>query len=103
MIFNSTNELSPASAIAKAIYMIQAFLVVVLTAIFTSILIFVRKERETEELNLAATGLTAEGLAVEKAILDGYGVVSVEAALLELQKLKGNFVRFIYLISSDVK
>jgi len=103
LVFNSIKELTPIMPISQAVFMAESFFALFLVAIFISLLLSVRSQRHAEELNDAIKGIEAQGKEMEGFIKDEYKINSIEDAMIELEKLKASFIKFIYKITESIK
>lgn len=103
LVFNSIKEISPLMPIAQISFMIESFFALILVAIFISLLLSVRGQRHTEELNEVIKGIEAQGTEIEGFIKDEYKINSIEDAMAELEKLKAGLAKFIYKITDSIK
>jgi hypothetical protein len=70
LLFNSIQELTPVMPISQATSMIESFFALFLFAIFVSLLLSVRSQRQAEELNEVIRGIEARGIEIESFIRD---------------------------------
>lgn len=103
LVFNSIKEITPVLPIAQTAFMAESFFALILVAIFISLLLSVRSQRHTEELNEAIKGIEAQGTEIEGFIKDEYKINSIEDAMVELEKLKAGLAKFIYKITESIK
>jgi hypothetical protein len=103
LVFNSIKEITPVMPIAQTVFMIESFFALILVAIFISLLLSVRSQRHTEELNEVIKNIEAQGTEIEGFIKDEYKINSIEDAMVELEKLKAGLVKFIYKITESIK
>lgn len=102
-IFNSIGTLTAVQPISQIVWMIQTFLVFILGVILVALLLSVKNDRHSEELNKVIEEVEKEGKKMETFIQDEYKINSIADALAELQKVQAAFVKFIYKISDDLK
>lgn len=103
LIFNSIKEITPLMPIAQIAFMAQSFFALILVAIFISLLLSVRNQRHTEELNEVINWIETQGTEIEEFIKDEYKINSIEDAMAELEKLKAGLAKFIYKITESIK
>jgi len=83
--------------------MAESFFALFLVVIFVSLLLSVRSQRHSEELNEVIKGIEEQGTEMEGFIKDEYRINSIEDALMELQKLKAGMAKFLYKITESIK
>jgi len=103
LIFNSIQEVTPVMWISQTVLMVEFLLAFFLVAIFISLLLSVRSQKHSEELNEAVRGIAEEGRSMERFIKSEYKISSIDDAMAELKKLKANLVDFIYKISENIR
>jgi methyl-accepting chemotaxis protein len=99
LVFNQIQEIVAISAASQIILMIEAFFALFLVAILISLVLSVRIQRDTEELNEAIRNLTDEGERIEEFIKDQYKINNIQDAMETLDKLKATFVNLLYKIT----
>ncbi len=103
LLFNLIKEITPIMPVSQVVSMIESFFALFLVAIFISLLLSVRSQRQAEELNEAIKGIEVQGTEMEGFIKDEYKINSIEDAMAELEKLKASLVKFIYKITESIK
>ena len=103
LVFNSVREIIPISPISQTASMAESFFALFLVVIFVSLLLSVRSQRHSEELNEVIKGIEEQGTEMEGFIKDEYRINSIEDALMELQKLKAGMAKFLYKITESIK
>lgn len=103
LLFNSIKEVVPIMPISQAASMAESFLAFFLVVIFVSIILSVRSQRYSEELNQAIDRIENEGMDMERFIRTEYSVGGIDDAILELEKVKATFISFIFKISKNIK
>jgi hypothetical protein len=103
LVFNSIKEITPLMPIAQIVFMLESFFALILVVIFISLLLSVRSQRHTEELNEVIKGIETQGTEIEGFIKDEYKINSIEDAMVELEKLKAGLAKFIYKITELIK
>src|SRR5204863_715736 len=88
MIFNPISELEPVGALPKLAYDAEALFALFLVAIFVSLLLSARPERQTQDLNETIEKLEAESAAVDLAITVEYRFDTVDTAVAALEKIQ---------------
>ena len=82
--------------------MIESFFALFLIVIFIALLISVKSQKYSEELNTAIKGIKAQGKEIENFIRDEYKINSIEDAMIELEKLKAGLTKFLYKITDSI-
>ena len=95
LLFNSIKEVTPIMPISQAASMAESFLAFFLVVIFVSIILSVRGQRYSEELNQAIDRIEKEGADMESFIRSEYSVGGIDDAIHELEKVKASFISFI--------
>lgn len=102
VFFNSIPEISPIAPVVQTVSMIEFFLSFCLLGIFVSMLMSIRGERYTEELNGFIAGVEGQGEKIERFIKDEYKIDTVNDAIAELDKLKTGMIKLIYSMTEDI-
>jgi len=89
--------------ISQIVSMLEFFFALFLIAIFVSLLLSVRSQRYSEELNEVIKGIEGQGEDMEGFIRDEYKINSIDEAIAELEKLKAGMVKFIYKITEIIQ
>ena len=103
LLFNSISEVSARLPLTQGVLMVQQLFSFFLGVIFVSIILSVRNQRYSEELTSVINSIEKEGAAMESFIKDEYKVNSIEAAMVELEKLKASFFKLIYQLTNYIK
>lgn len=103
LLFNSIREIIPISPISQTASMIESFFALFLVVIFVSLLLSVRSQKHSEELNEVIKEIEGQGVEMEGFIKDEYRINSIEDAMAELQKLKAGMAKFLYKITESIK
>lgn len=102
LLFNSIQEITPIMPISQTASIIESLFALFLVVIFVSLLLSVRGQRHSEELNEIIKKIKEEGKSMEQFIVDEYKLDSIEAAISELKRLKAGLVNFIYQLSKNI-
>lgn len=102
LVSHSIQGITPIAPISQTVSMIESFFALFLIVIFVSLLLSIRGERHSNELNEAIKGVEQEGAAMESFIRDEYKINSVEDAMVELEKLKAGLTKFLYKITQSI-
>lgn len=102
LLFNSIKEIVPIMPISQTVSMIESFFALFLVVIFVSLLLSVRSQRHSEELNEVIKRIEGEGKSMEQFIVDEYKLDNIQAAISELERLKAGLVNFIYQLSKNI-
>lgn len=101
ILFNSINELMSILPISQTVSMIESFFSLFLVAIFLSLVLPRRLQKDSEELNEVITNVEAQGKEMEKFIKSEYKVDSIEDAMSELEKVQASLIKIIYQITKN--
>lgn len=82
--------------------MAESFFALFLIAIFISLVLTFRSQRETDELNKLIIYLTEEGTKAEGYLKDKYKLSNIEEAMQALEKLNAFFADFLYKITDTL-
>ena len=102
MIFNPISELEPVGALPKLAYDAEALFALFLVAIFVSLLLSARPERQTQDLNETIEKLEAESAAVDLAITVEYRFDTVDTAVAALEKIQSGTTSLIQTMSGNL-
>jgi len=102
MIFNPISELEPVGALPKLAYDAEALFALFLVAIFVSLLLSARPERQTQDLNETIEKLEAESAAVDLAITVEYRFDTVDTAVAALEKIQSGTTSLIQTLSGNL-
>lgn len=102
LLFNSIQEIAPIMPISQTASMIESCFALFLVVIFVSLLLSVKSQRHSEELNEVIKGIEEEGKSMEQFIVDEYKLDNIQAAISELERLKAGLVNFIYQLSKNI-
>ena len=86
--FNFIKEVTPASAIAQAIWMLGFLFALLLITILVSLILTERARRQDDEMKAAIAEIEAEGAAMEAFIVANYRVQSIGDVIEELERVK---------------
>lgn len=103
MLSTPISELVPISPITQIISMVGVFFAFFIAVIFVVLLFSVRSQKSSEEINEIIDGFQAQSSLLEIFIKDEYKLNNIEEALIELDKLKAGFVKFLYKLSDNIK
>lgn len=103
LFFNQIPEIVPTSPISQSLSMVENLFAFLLGAIFLSIVLPIRNQRYSEELNQTISNIREQGDSMEHFIRDEYNISTIEDALMELQRAKANMVTVLYQISDGLK
>jgi len=102
-LFNSVKDLAPASIISQSAAMLESLFALFLIALFISLVLPFKSQRYTAELTDTIDTIETEGRSVESFIKSEYHIDTVDAALIELQKLEAGMIRVLLFLSEDLK
>ena len=103
LLFNSIQEIVPATPVSQIVSMVESFFALFLVVILVSLLLSVRSQRHVEELNVVIEGIEKQGKEMEGFIRDEYKISNIEDAMAELEKLKAGMTKFLYKITESIK
>ncbi len=103
IVFRPINELAAIAPLSQIAFMTEATCALLLVAILVTLLIAVRSERNSAELDETIKAIEKEGEEMELFIKDEYKINTISDALSELEKLKAGFIKFLYKMSGDTK
>ena len=101
-LFNAIQELTPKAPIAKIVSMTESMFALFLIAIFISLVLSFRSEREANELNKVITFLSEEGDKAEKFLKEKYRLNSIGETMQALEKLNAFLANWLYRISDSL-
>ena len=102
LLFNPIPDLVAVMPISQTISMIESSFALFLIAIFVSLVLSVRSQRQTDELNAAIWGLEEQGIKIEGYIKSEYNLNSIEEAMVALRKLKSILTDFLYKVTESI-
>ena len=103
LLFNSIREISPISAQAQVMSMLESFFALFLITIFVSLALSVRNQRASDELGAAIDSIEADGRHMEVFIKNEYRVSSIDDAMAELERLEAGLARLLSYITQGIK
>jgi glucan phosphoethanolaminetransferase (alkaline phosphatase superfamily) len=103
LLFNPIQDIVATTPTSQVISMTESFFALFLVAIFVSLVLSVRSQKDANELNDLIKDLNEEGTKMEGYIREKYKFNNVEEAMEALQKLKASFTGFIYKITEGIE
>jgi hypothetical protein len=103
LLFNPIQDIVATTPTSQVISMTESFFALFLVAIFVSLVLSVRSQKDANELNDLIKDLNEEGTKMEGYIREKYKFNNVEEAMEALQKLKASFTGFIYKITEGIQ
>lgn len=103
MFFSGVKEIAPTAPISQASLMMQYFCSLFLVAIFISLLIVIRQQRHSQELNEVINTVEREGAFIEDIIRSEYNFSTIDDAIAELEKLESSILRILLFISRPLR
>lgn len=102
LIFHEIPQLSAVTPLSESILMFQEFCSFTLTVIFVVLIISVRGERYSAELEKVIEEIAKEGTSMEGFIKEEYQIDNIAAALIELERVKAGMLSFLYWFAKDL-
>ncbi len=102
LLSNPIAELEPALPMTQIVAMLGTFFTFLIGAIFVGLIFSVRSQRYDEELTDIVKRINNHGEELETFIKEEYKIKSLEDALLEVEKMKGSFVKLIYKFTESI-
>jgi hypothetical protein len=103
LLFNPIQDIVATTPTSQVISMTESFFALFLVAVFVSVVLSVRSQKDANELNDLIKDLNEEGTKMEGYIREKYKFNNVEEAMEALQKLKASFTGFIYKITEGIQ
>lgn len=103
MLSTPISELIPISPFTQVISMFGVLFAFFIAAIFVTLLFSVRSKKHSEEINEIINGLQEQSSTLEVFIKDEYKLNTIDEALIELERMKALFVKFLYKLTDDIK
>lgn len=97
------SELTAASTISQGLSMITTISAWFTAAIFIALIFSVKSKKHSDDLEKIIKEFTRQGMEIELFIKEEYKINNIQDALLELEKVKAIFIRFLYKISENIK
>jgi hypothetical protein len=101
-LFNPIQEITAKAPIAQIASMAESFFALFLIAIFVSLVLTFRSQRETDELNKVITYLTEEGTKAERYLKDKYRLSNIGEAMQALEQLDAFVADWLYEITDTM-
>lgn len=101
LIFHEIPQFSAIAPFSESVLMFQEFCSLILTAIFVTLLISVRGEKYSAELESVIGKISEEGESMEGYIKEEYRIDNITDALAELERVKAGMISFLYSISKN--
>jgi len=102
LLFNSIREIIPALPVSQIVSMFESFLALFLIAIFVTLLLTFKNQKEIDELSALIASLTSEGEKIESLIKDKYQLNTIDEALEALSKAKAALIDFLINITKSI-
>lgn len=102
LLDRSIFEIVPAAILSRLLAVLEMVFSFSLIAILISLLISVKNRRDSEEIDSTIQALRRHGADMEGFINDKYRM-TVQGAILELERLKGAFIKVIYYFGQDIE
>jgi len=95
LLFNQIQDLLAIEAAAQTVLMVEYFFAFFIVAIFVTLVLSVRQQKNIDELNETIAILKQVGEKVERFISDKYNLSNIDVALAALEKLKASMMSFL--------
>lgn len=102
LLFNPIQDIVAITPMSQVASMVESFFALFLVAIFVSLILSVRSQRDADELNGVIKGLREDGIKMEGFIKDKYKLNNIEEAMDALKKLQAAFTDFLYKITEGI-
>jgi len=100
-LFTSIKEIEAVGALSQAIGMVENFLALLLGIIFASLLISVRSQKYSEDLDQVIRIIEKQGQIMEFQIVKEYKIKTIDEALSELDRASASMIKFLYWLSNN--
>jgi hypothetical protein len=100
---NSIKELTPTSVIAKLAWMVEWFFSFLFASVVVSLLIAIKNQRNSGDIDGVIVALTNESQELEKFIKSEYQLDSLDSALKELDRLEASIIKIIMWLTNNIK
>ena len=100
-VFGSIKELEALAPFSEAINMVENFFALFLGIIFASLVISVRSQRHSEELDQVIRIIEKQGKTMELQIAKEYKIKTIDDALRELERASAGMIKFLYWLSNN--
>lgn len=100
-VFGSSKEIEAISQFSETIGMIENFFALFMGIIFVSLVISVRSQRYSEDLDQAIRIVEKQGQIMELQIANEYKLKTIDDALRELDRASAGMIKFLYWLSNN--
>ena len=90
---SSTKEIEAIGPLSQALAMAESFCLLLLGSIFTALMISVRSQRYSEDLDLAIAAIEDQGKVMEQNIIKEFRILTIDEALSELDRAGAGMIR----------
>jgi hypothetical protein len=101
-MFYTANGLVPVATVSQAIQLVQFLCGVLLIVILVTVLVALRNEKYSQELENVISSVEREGYAAERVLRSEFNFDSIDAAIAALQQTKAGFVAFIIYLTNNL-
>lgn len=102
-LFSSTKEIEAIRPLSQSLAMIENFFALFLGIIFASLLISVRSQRYSDDLDRAITMIEKQGKIMELQIIQDFKIKTMDEAIAELDRAKAGMISVLYWFSKNLK
>ena len=103
LLFNSIKEISPATVFSQSLAMFENLIALVLIGLFTSLLVTIRSERHSAQLDRVITAIERDGNEIEAFMQSEYQIQSMDDALVELQRMKVSTIQILLWLTKNLR
>jgi hypothetical protein len=100
-VFGSTKEVEAIAPISEILNMVENFFALFLGVIFASLVISVRSQRHSEELDQVIRIIEKQGKTMEIQIAREYKIKTIDDALSELERASAGMIKVLYWLSNN--
>ena len=101
-MFYTANGLVPIATVSQAIQLLEFLCGVLLLVILVTVLVALRNEKYSQELENVISSVEREGHAAESVLQSGFNLDSIEAAIAALQQAKAGMAAFIIYLTNNL-
>jgi hypothetical protein len=102
MVFNTIPEVVPKHSVAILLYDLEAMFSVLLGLVFISLILTMRRERQTAEMNRTIESFGEQGRIIEQGIVSEYHFRNIDDAISALEKVQQGVTAVLYNIAERI-